>query len=1006
MEGSVVHVVWSNNSGVIYCRSLNNGETWAPLKLISNLGLPSPWISASAIAVNSTNLHVVWDELNLTTITWEVYYANSMDGGATWSSTRMISELNASDSLNADIAASGSNVYIVWEDWRGLDPEVYYANSSDNGLTWSINKNLTINDGWTSAPPEIATNGSQIYVVWTENKNAAVREVYYRSSNDGGQTWNAERNITEIDGFHSEAPSIDIWGANIHVAWWDWRFGNTEIMYMASMDNGVSWSAPILLSGDDAFSSDAPTIASWGNDIDVVWSDTKDGYPFTGARELYYANSTDGGAAWSSPLRLTTAKNHSSEPAIATDGIYTYVVWSDNRSTGGATREVYYKRSPDFAPDATPPNITYVVPPTPMDGGSRLVSQNATIRVHYSDNESACTNATLFWKNSTETAWHWQLMANISFWNGSYNNYFEANFTEATPTMVTYYVNCTNSANLTTMAPPRTVFFADEVAPTNPLNVGGFVHLYNGNLATGYNPGFVEAATVTATTWNGTTYRTLTDVTDPTGFYQVTFTNGSYLDGGAVWVNTTTPANPTTVHVGAATYTFNAPGWVNNSAIAAVDSAGQLFCNETLGIPYNLTVRWVPDWTVTPIPGINILNILQQFYVTAVVRDRQGLLAPGYYGALRTWTNQTNGNLWGAPLPAQATATLDGLGGLASPWGDANYQGLDGFYNRSAAFVNSGIFVIWVNDTTSPSDSLTPDAPPPLPPQVSAVYERDNTHVRIIGVGGFFWRLLAGWNIVSVPQNTSAYYGPTFTASEAGSCVQAAAARYGVVLTTCLLAGRLAGSPASYQTWDVLAGAGVDFAMDIDHAYWLYVSAAITDVYVPSTGLLNIPGVGDPAMGIGPTGINQVSLAAGWNMVNSGLNETGTVFGLGVNAPMHIDVSGNIGNWASGTVLYTAGSFGAGYYCWFDAPLTGGHRNDAQGAGAGAGYASATNQLRCANTWDPATQAFNTGVAYADWVGQWNFGSAYNNQGSPVYYASGFWVYAETAGLLTYDISS
>jgi hypothetical protein len=123
--------------------------------------------------------------------------------------------------------------------------------------------------------------------------------------------------------------------------------------------------------------------------------------------------------------------------------------------------------------NATFPAVTYVTPPTPPANATLAVNQGAVIRVHYYNNESASNNATLFWRNLTGT-WQWKSMDNISFWNGSYNNYFEANFTESSSTTVTYYVNCTSAANLTASTPPRTLDFAmmTEVSVNLTLSPG------------------------------------------------------------------------------------------------------------------------------------------------------------------------------------------------------------------------------------------------------------------------------------------------------------------------------------------------------------------------------------------------------------------------------------------------------------------------------------------------------------------------------------------------------
>ncbi|MBI5001675.1 MAG: hypothetical protein HZB92_09195 [Euryarchaeota archaeon] len=596
----------------------------------------------------------------------------------------------------------------------------------------------------------------------------------------------------------------------------------------------------------------------------------------------------------------------------------------------------------------------------------------------------------------------WQNMTNISFWVGSYNNLFEANFTENVPTTVTYYVNCTNSANLTTTTAQRNVKFATQVEPTNPLNVAGRVFLYNGSIAGGYNPGNVSGATVSVATTNLTgVITTLVQTTDMAGNYIVTFQPNNYTDGGLVWVNTTTPG-ATSVYVGGGNFTYNAPDWRNWTTGTAVDGIGFVEINATLGIPYNLTVAWVPDWTL----GSNAFNTFPagtMFNVLGVVYDNRSRVAPGYYGTLAISTNESNAAslIWGGVAPGPVTITLDGLGGIASPAPSGAIVAApfntvtDGVWNDTATLWNGGVWALWVNDTYAPASSLAPGIP-----GYSAFNETDNTHVRITG-SGFFWKPLAGWNIISVPMNTTAAYGAAFMASEAGQAVQAAASLYGVALTQAFLSRRLPGSPATYQTWDVIMGAGVDFSLDIDHAYWLYVSSAITAVWVQADQLM----VGDPLMGIAASGVNTVSLDQGWNMVNSGLNASSREWAG--HAPVFVDAAGNVGNWSDNTtIFYTGGGQSAGaYYGWYDQPAGASHVADRQDSTPGNYLLPGGALLRCANTWDPATQSYVTGCSYADWFGLWRQADGYNNYGRPLYYASGFWVYAEQAGNIQYDIN-
>ncbi|MCR4287628.1 MAG: hypothetical protein NUW09_06415, partial [Deltaproteobacteria bacterium] len=62
---------------------------------------------------------------------------------------------NAGDSGVPSIAASGSNVHVVWRDSTPGNWEIYHAVSYDNGATWT-EKRLTNNSG-ASQHPSIST---------------------------------------------------------------------------------------------------------------------------------------------------------------------------------------------------------------------------------------------------------------------------------------------------------------------------------------------------------------------------------------------------------------------------------------------------------------------------------------------------------------------------------------------------------------------------------------------------------------------------------------------------------------------------------------------------------------------------------------------------------------------------------------------------------------------------------------------------------------------------------
>ena len=84
------------------------------------------------------------------------------------------------------IAASGKNVYVVWEDDINGNKEIYFTSSLDTGSTFGSITNLSENNG-TSEFPQIAASGKNVYVVWEDDINGN-KEIYFTSSLDTGST--------------------------------------------------------------------------------------------------------------------------------------------------------------------------------------------------------------------------------------------------------------------------------------------------------------------------------------------------------------------------------------------------------------------------------------------------------------------------------------------------------------------------------------------------------------------------------------------------------------------------------------------------------------------------------------------------------------------------------------------------------------------------------------------------------------------------------------------------
>lgn len=283
VSGSVVHVFWYHqqwigNFEIYYKRSADGGQTWGPDTQLTNANGNSWDVSASA---SGSAVHVVWedsrDSLFLNT---EIYYKRSFDGGLTWDAEVQVSD-DPYHSGFPSVAASGSLVHVVWEDNRDGSGAIYYKRSTDEGLSWGEEIRLSDESG-DSWMPCVAASDSGVHVVWSDWNDGLQGEIYYKRSTDEGITWEPDARLTNSSG-DALFPSIAADGSMVHIVWYDDRLMTGEIFYQHSEDCGFCWDPVDACLTNGVGYSTLPSIATAGSAVHVVWMDFRDGND-----EIYY----------------------------------------------------------------------------------------------------------------------------------------------------------------------------------------------------------------------------------------------------------------------------------------------------------------------------------------------------------------------------------------------------------------------------------------------------------------------------------------------------------------------------------------------------------------------------------------------------------------------------------------------------------------------------------------------------------------------------------------------
>ncbi|MFY3740612.1 MAG: hypothetical protein HMLIMOIP_001053 [Candidatus Nitrosomirales archaeon] len=328
----VVSVGHGPESRDIFFRSSHdNGSTFSDTV---NLSDTPKWSSEPEIAVVDNNVYVVWYDGSSDEGT--IFFRRSTDGGTTFEPIANLSEIPGEASF-PKIAASGNNVYVVWAEWTapyGTEPrslEVFFRTSNDNGNTFGPLINLSTNDG-KSAGQEIAVSGSNVYVVWKDTNS----NVFFRASNDNGNTFENTVNLS-----NNQVRMIDVHMAasesNVYVMW-DSEItdeilnpdGWHNIFFKASHDNGKTFGDTVNLSKNKGWSGWSK-IAVSGSDVYAMWGGGGD--PDIYPPGIYLRVSNDNGNTFVGAINLSL---------FDTEGSYSVLQIAPTEDIAYLVQSVYY----------------------------------------------------------------------------------------------------------------------------------------------------------------------------------------------------------------------------------------------------------------------------------------------------------------------------------------------------------------------------------------------------------------------------------------------------------------------------------------------------------------------------------------------------------------------------------------------------------------------------------------------------------------------------------------
>jgi len=180
-DDGIIYVVWqdatSGNNDIVLSKSTNRGYTFTVPIRVDDTGSGTTEQSAPKVAVATNgDVYVAWYDYR--NGNYDIYFAKSIDDGASFGANVRVDDTgsNLFAQMGPSIAVHGNgNIYVAWYDARNgaTNWDIYYAVSTNGGA--SFGTNIRVDDSAVSSSqtwPDIKVDSiGDVYVVWQDNRN-------------------------------------------------------------------------------------------------------------------------------------------------------------------------------------------------------------------------------------------------------------------------------------------------------------------------------------------------------------------------------------------------------------------------------------------------------------------------------------------------------------------------------------------------------------------------------------------------------------------------------------------------------------------------------------------------------------------------------------------------------------------------------------------------------------------------------------------------------------------